>query len=56
LALLSHLAVIIFDAIIWHYIYFDFIEEGERRKEKGEKKKKRREKRKVEGKREIRFV
>jgi hypothetical protein len=33
----SHSAIIIFNAIIWHNIYFDFIEEGERRKEKGER-------------------
>jgi hypothetical protein len=31
------LAIIIFNAIIWHNIYFDFIEEGERRKEEGER-------------------
>jgi hypothetical protein len=32
-----HSTIIIFNAIIWHYIYFDFIEDGVRRKEKGER-------------------
>jgi hypothetical protein len=36
-SLLSHSAVIIFNAIIWDNTYFDFSEEGERRKEKGER-------------------
>jgi hypothetical protein len=36
-SLLSHSSVIKFNAIIWHNIYFDFIEEGERIKEKGER-------------------
>jgi hypothetical protein len=36
-SLLSHSTIIIFNAIIWYNIYFDFIEEGERRKVKAEK-------------------
>jgi hypothetical protein len=51
LSLLSHSSTIIFNAIIWLNIYFDFIENGERRKEKGERlqiKGKEKEKKKIE--------
>ena len=58
-SLLSHSTIIIFNAIIWHNIYFDFIEEEERRKDKlrergcGEKgKKKKRKEREMKSRRE----
>ena len=60
-SLLSHSTVVIFNAIIWHNIYFDFIEKGERRKgrerscrEKGKKKKKKKKERKMKSRREER--